>query len=384
MSNLSLGEYHSGDETLAFCGTSLASNQSLHLYLTTYSITAPSPFRSPLSRGLTRLSRKRKRHSALQLFWLFLFALVALHVSISLRYWWTMFPGSIPPLSSTLRGNSVAGTFNGAPLTLVTLPAAASTRVHCVGDNYFHDENSAFTTSAWMQRSCHFTGLFCFNLTSHKFVVYQSAVEQSLTRLLAQGKTVLGRSFHTSSMVMDLASNNTQTVSLGGLNQKWGEAGIRRLEWFPEVVNISSTTAPRVVYALPPSVVLLPFHSLNGANPGHAVWDDFMSLYTLMDIFDLLDLQPLLMRYVLDDGERGLWASCDLREDKTTACAHIMNKFSPLMMRRSTGYHWSTTKEPDFQPMQQTPPTDMVCSSNGAAGIGSLTDHGVFKVSMRK
>jgi hypothetical protein len=184
----------------------------------------------------------------------------------------------------------------------------------------------------------------------------------------------------------DVGGSQNQTVSLGGINQKWGETGIQRLEWFPVIIDLTATMSPPylIYYALPPSVVLLPYHSLNGANPGHAVWDDFMSLYTLMDMFDLLHLQPLLMRYVLDDGqERGLWASCDWRTNKTTDCAHILNKFGPLLMKRSTGYHWSTTQEPDFQPNDAgSLQTDLVCAEHGAAGIGALTDHGIVKVSL--
>ena len=265
----------------------------------------------------------------------------------------------------------IDGTFNGAPLQLMTLEKPA-TRIHCVGDNYQYDDTD------WLQRSCYFH-FFCFNTTTRRYVVFQSTPEQSLSRILMHT-----RFFHIAT-IMSAAPNVSQTVSIGGINQKWGGRNIPRLRWFPDIVNVTNTSSPVEFYALPSSVVLLPYHSLNGANPGHAVWDDFMSLYTLLDMFDLVSLEPLLMRYILEDGQRGMWASCDFRDDKVAACAKILDKFSPMMMGTSNGYHWSTTQSFDFRPnqqqqQQQAAPTDLVCAAHGAAGIGSLTDHGVFKV----
>jgi hypothetical protein len=289
-------------------------------------------------------------------------------------------PMSPTAATTTLRGTGsraqVDGRFNGAPLRLQHLssPTAAS-RVHCVGDNYL-SPNSSGTSAAWQQRSCHFTFL-CFNTTARRFVVFQSEAEQDLTKVVQHQDF-----FRVSNLMAAGPHEQWQTVSIGGINQKWGHEGIARLEWFPDVINVetkASTTTPLAYYALPSSVVWLPYHSLNGANPGHAVWDDFMSLYTLLDIFDLLDdREPLLMRYILQDGLRGQWASCDFRPDKTEDCAHILNKFSPLMMGTTNGYHWSTNEDFRFQP-QADASVDLVCAAHGAAGIGSLTDHGVSK-----
>jgi hypothetical protein len=124
--------------------------------------------------------------------------------------------------------------------------------------------------------------------------------------------------------------------------------------------------------------VLIPFHSLNGANPGHLIWDDFLPIYTLLDMFQLTDRALLLMRYVLTNGPRGLWASCDLRETKTEMCNHMMNKFLPLMVGNDHQYNLSTTQDFDFSP-RETGKSNLVCAKTGVAGIGSLTDHGVSK-----
>mmetsp|Transcript_13016 Transcript_13016/g.26604 ORF Transcript_13016/g.26604 Transcript_13016/m.26604 type:complete len:155 (-) Transcript_13016:103-567(-) len=44
------------------------------------------------------------------------------------------------------------------------------------------------------------------------------------------------------------------------------------------------------LYTLPSSVVLFPFHSLSASNPGHLVWDDFLPMYTLLNIFGMMDV----------------------------------------------------------------------------------------------
>jgi hypothetical protein len=97
-------------------------------------------------------------------------------------------------------------------------------------------------------------------------------------------------------------------VAVGSINQKWGMAGIPNLRWFPQVRH----NFPTHFFSLPADVVLLPFHSLAAFNPGHLVWDDFLPIYTLLQIFQLEHLDLLLVRYQLEEG---LWAGCDWRQD---------------------------------------------------------------------
>jgi len=135
---------------------------------------------------------------------------------------------------------------------------------------------------------------------------------------------------------------------------------------------------------------------MNGANPGHLVWDDFLSIYNLLHMFDLTDRELLFMRYILTDDNRGLWASCDLTDDnrglwascdfteeKRKSCEHMMNKFLPLMVGSNSTdqrgpYRWSTTDNFDFAPRQPAQ-SDLICARRGVAGIGALTDHGFRK-----
>lgn len=264
------------------------------------------------------------------------------------------------------------GTFNGAPIYLKKNQPFPFSNVHCVGENYRED--------AWKHRSCRFTNL-CFNMTSHDFVVFQSFRERLLSVYMAQRKHM-----HSSTTLFRYGANNTQSVSIGGLNQKWGADGMERLKWFPKVIpqQQNDSEAARIsYYELPPEMVMVPFHSMNGANPGHLVWDDFLPIYTLLDMFQMssyddFDLLPL--RYVLQDGERGLWASCDLREEKREDCNHMMNKFMSLLLGTDSPVKFSSTKEFEFQPKDtSSPPVELICAKTGAAGLGPLTDHGLIK-----
>jgi hypothetical protein len=122
-----------------------------------------------------------------------------------------------------------------------------------------------------------------------------------------------------------------------------------------------------------------------------------MPIFTLLTMFQKINhhqqhnRQLLLMRYILDNNvdphgnlQRGLWASCDMNEEKTKACHGMMNKFIPLMLGYNTSLRWSTIRDYDFQPAPAataaSEKVDLVCARTGLAGMGSLTDHGVSKL----
>lgn len=254
------------------------------------------------------------------------------------------------------------GTFNGVPIYLKTATNVRS-KVHCVGENYLDN--------AWKHRSCHFD-LICFNTTAKDFVVYQSDNERILSAYMTQRVHM-----HSSSNMMRFGANRSNTVAIGGLNQKWGDEGMARLEWFPKIIY-RNASHPLTYYQLPENMVLLPFHSLNGANPGHLVWDDFLALYTLLTMFQLEDRPLLPMRYSLQDGERGLWASCDLRPEKREECEHMFRKFLPLLLGPNVPYQFTTNENFVFAP-SSTEQSELVCAKTGAAGLGPLTDHGIHK-----
>jgi hypothetical protein len=242
------------------------------------------------------------------------------------------------------------GTFNGVSMYLVENSTLTS-KVHCVGENY--------RDNAWKHRSCRFHHL-CLDTKTHTYTLYQSPSEH---------KFVVQPFMHVSTLMSD--KNNINSVSLGGINQKWGPLQ-EQLKWWP-------TVRPSIVtsyYELPDSVVLIPFHSMNGANPGHLVWDDFLPMYTLLDMFQLHDHELLLLRW--QESGRRLWASCDTREDKRVACFHMINKFLPLMTGPDYKYEWTTTNETHFLP-HVPGRAELVCAKTAVAGMAMLTDHGISK-----
>jgi hypothetical protein len=168
------------------------------------------------------------------------------------------------------------GTFNGAPISLRTTDTPPHSTSHCVGDNFQKD--------AWKFRSCHYSFL-CFNTTAKEYVIFQSKEEQELVKAFANmTKAKTGNPlFHSSSTLSQAVSRGgggrtkdggetlirPQSVSIGGINYRWRVKGVRKLEWSPTIVNVHDTDTPFSYYELPPSAVMIPFHSLSGRNPGH-------------------------------------------------------------------------------------------------------------------
>lgn len=252
------------------------------------------------------------------------------------------------------------GTFNGYPIHFqqrndpTTIP-------HCVGENYQ-------TGTSWKQKSCKFE-FFCFDTTLKDFVVYQPQAEQSIRHLVASRPFI-----DVSQSYLNPGPNRTNFLSLGGINAKWGdnEKGIERLKWFPQV---RSGDGPLSYYELPSNVVMIPYHAMNDANPGHLIWDSLLPMYTLLSMFQLEhNSELLILRYVLKDG-RGLWASCDWKDEKRKLCEKMHKKFLPLMMGIEPIHDLTTTEDFDLK-LAGSQKSNLVCARHGLAGFGSLTDHG--------
>jgi hypothetical protein len=249
------------------------------------------------------------------------------------------------------------GTFNGYPVYYRNVSAVSYTKpttlLNCVGENFQPD--------SWKHRSCHFQ-FFCFNVTNRKFQIYQRQEDRVVLPWSQQVPLM--------DLSESLLSISTVGISLGGINLKW-QKGIQRLQWFPQVMS----EPPTEFYALPENVVMIPFHSLGGHNPGHTVWDDFLPMFTLMQIFLLSsdDHEILALRYHLE-GE-GLWASCEASE-KVDDCQRLQEKFWPLLNNHS---YPRTQQNVEFQ-VDGFQKTDLVCAKQGLAGMGDLTDHGTQKV----
>jgi hypothetical protein len=289
------------------------------------------------------------------------------------------------------------GTFSGYSVYYQNVTSPAYTVSHCVGENYQSD-------LSWMHRSCHFS-FVCFDVQTKEFQIYRHEQEDFMTPYLKRRPlTDVSQSYMGHPSNNNNNNNNSRRlfVSLGGINRKWGmgsmdkkknnnndDDGVNRLKWFPTILS----RAPTSFYALPATVVMVPFHSLAGGNPGHLVWDDFTPIYTLLEMFQLPVHHPLLIRYTLPGP--GLWASCDATPLKTLECAHMFDKFWPLWAGHNattTTSYKSTTVTTQWDATLQLsslvnnkntrtePKSNLICARHGVAGIGALTDHGTDKL----
>ena len=270
------------------------------------------------------------------------------------------------------------GTFNGYPVYFRKDQKDIETISHCVGENYQNE-------SSWQKKSCEFSELFCFDTATKDYVVFDKPENEKMYKHAESQPLIdISQSF------LKKSQSKPNSISLGGINLKWSE-GISRLEWFPEIRTIKADQSLSY-YELPSSVVMIPFHSMNGANPGHLVWDDFLPIYTLLSMFQLKNKSKelMLMRYVLkggneekDSDSRGLWASCDWNDEKKEACEKMYKKFLPLMLGSDHMIHNDlvTTEKFDFKTKKASRnKSTIVCAQHGLAGIGALTDHGTSKL----
>ena len=237
--------------------------------------------------------------------------------------------------------------------------------IQCVGEN--------FQSDSWKYRSCQFRNL-CYDVDSREFLLFQSPLGLEMESKMKESRYDKFISTATS------MNSSLAEMSLGSLNLKW-HSDISKVKWFPRVISVedNANVLRNGYYELPEDKVLVPYHSLNGMNPGHLVWDDFLPIYTLISMFDMVKNKDLfLMRFIVDPP---LWATCDTKGWRVETCKIIVSKFLPLM-----GIDPETHKAFNETFMNVTNATEntriqsnIVCSKYAAAGLGPLSDHGVQK-----
>eukprot|EP00544_Gedaniella_sp_CCMP2646_P006542 CAMPEP_0202488970 /NCGR_PEP_ID=MMETSP1361-20130828/6839_1 /ASSEMBLY_ACC=CAM_ASM_000849 /TAXON_ID=210615 /ORGANISM="Staurosira complex sp., Strain CCMP2646" /LENGTH=366 /DNA_ID=CAMNT_0049118641 /DNA_START=357 /DNA_END=1457 /DNA_ORIENTATION=- len=117
----------------------------------------------------------------------------------------------------------------------------------------------------------------------------------------------------------------------------------------------------------------LPFyrHQRSAYNPGHLVWDDFLGLYTLLDIFDQTDDNLMLTHMIRKATE-------DFGGDKPPPEFDVLTKFMPLFTDRKydiqtlEGNYSLKLKEKDGRDKERF----IICADNGLIGSGVHADHG--------
>lgn len=304
------------------------------------------------------------------------------------------------------------GMFNGYPIyyqSTTTTQTMMLSQIHCIGETngepYHWKRKKEYLDMNWATRSCQFHFL-CVDLDTHEFVLrLPMPNNEHHQQHHHPDHTIFPPHWETQQTLFTNQSSQGHPfgVSIGGLNTKWTHSAFPRLKWFPRIDYVSDVVSDKDkdghnhtfnFYALPANVTLIPFHSLAAFNPGHLVWDDFLPMFTLMQIFlgtkqvendndnnDTAD--PLFIRYQLP-GDEGLWAGCDWRPNKQQECDTMLRKFGPMMVRNkhaipiTTQHNWNITFFRNNGNHQKRE-SNLVCAKQGLAGLGALTDHGVNK-----
>ena len=258
------------------------------------------------------------------------------------------------------------GTFNHIPIYYRSTAQDNNQRyssVRCLGESFSDDKS----TQSHLSRSCLFQHL-CFNTTTKRFILFASPAEEALAPYTA-----------TSPRAMISTSMYNKSVALGPLGkiqlQKEGNR-YDLFKWFPDIiVQHDNEQQPTGFYELPDNVVWIPFQIIAGQNPGHLLWDSFLTIFRLLTMFDL---QPestslLLTRLHLP---RAVWGTCQMNRAVYEKCQKIVPKFLPIMgvppETFSTTHDFNLTITANDGLAQ----SDLVCARTGAAGLGLLADHG--------
>ena len=270
----------------------------------------------------------------------------------------------------------IVGTFNGHDViyrSSITMPQQGLySSVKCIGDNFQRN-------ASWIYRSCSFQNL-CFDLEEKEFVLFRSPSEQKLTANYLKSKIQNDDDLDDGDIVLSSSHlMEDTTVSIGSLCDRWGwtPEGNPSLEWFPKILDTSPESGYYEIADL--NTVFIPFQPLAGNNLGHLLWDTFLPIYSLLDLFQFANKNEslLLVRYNKLPTQRGnrtyqFGAACDVYHK----CRPTFDKALPLLGIDSFATVKSSENSLLTLSAEAAPKSRYVCSKHGVAGFGMLTDHG--------
>jgi len=136
--------------------------------------------------------------------------------------------------------------------------------------------------------------------------------------------------------------------------------------WFPERIADDDASMPTSYYSLDQDIVWMPYFAEqpNANNPGHLLWDYWLSMYTLLELYGVDLMKHSLTVINLD-------RTCVPNDP----CQEVAEKFLPLLGvdRRSFSNVYNV------QLNTTNSGSKWVCARQGLTGIGMLTDHGFKK-----
>jgi len=279
--------------------------------------------------------------------------------------------------TNNLRGSSGTLIFGKRKISLEHGESRLRSFVHCVGED--------FSSNAWMYRSCHFRNL-CWDTKEHDFVVFQSSQEAKLQRLLEERKSrVAGNAAAFAVTISTLLSFNASSLSIGSIDSDWDKAARDRLRWFPRVLPAQELDRTKGYLMLPENTVLVPFHAVNAMDPAHLLWDNFMPIFKLLEIFGMAsssrhdDILPV--RYVHPDGEL-LTDTCESSPSNQAACSAVFHKLTPMLL--GAAQRIPTTKDLREDTSSTDDSISYICAPHAVVGMGMLSDDGAQSQKWRR
>lgn len=249
------------------------------------------------------------------------------------------------------------GTFNNIPIYFRQSPKFSTVR--CVGESFEPDTSDRSHHS----RSCMFQHL-CFNTTSERFLLFRSPDEDQVHEYTQNRKTSF-RAIMSSTMY-------NKSVALGPMGKTQLKKEGDRLDlfkWFPDIVE-HNAASPVSFYELPHNFVWVPIQVMGGHNPGHLLWDSFLTVFKLLTIFGIEDKPLLVTRMHLG---KPVWGTCEMTNAILEKCRKLIPKFIPIL---ATASEWFSTSHDFVVETKEPRQSDLVCAPMGAAGLGLLSDHG--------
>jgi hypothetical protein len=138
-------------------------------------------------------------------------------------------------------------------------------------------------------------------------------------------------------------------VISGGQHAYWLKR--KRGLWIPQSRQSTELTS---FYTLDDDTVWISYFPLSACNAGHVLWDTFLSIFTLLEIFEWLDKKLFLTEMP------GSPKHC-----------YVVGEYARLMGINYTILPVTQLRVPSFAP------AEMICVRHFASGMGWLTDHGL-------
>ena len=273
------------------------------------------------------------------------------------------------------------GHFNGLDLFHVNEPPAS--HVHCVGEN-FDAKNS------YVYRSCEYKNL-CYDLDRKELVVYSNPttfaadedVEFKSSTQISEDATAVLAGSQPKTWFKEYDEHLTYYHKQDGKRDK--KKNLRRayLGRYRPKIHVDANSRPASYYQLSRNLTLLPYYSHPTAyrNPGHILWDEFLSWWTLLDIFGRVDDDLLLMKMIRPTVNDTKFEPFE--EEVHNKDDDLTYKFLPLFLGTDKGRssHLDPIEghEIDFtgkHPLWNDGETKVVCAPYGVIGSGYFADHG--------